>query len=352
MTLLSENRKIYVRVDGNEIIATGHVMRCLSVAEQLRKLNMEVIFVVADDRPRELIEGRGFSVDVLDSVWNEMDSETEKMIDYIHDNQVQILLLDSYYVTKDYLQNLSRYTKIVYIDDLCTFDYSVHTIVHYYVFGDEQHYIRMYEEMGNKDIPVLLCGGIYIPLREEFMYRPYPLQSEAKKVLITTGGTDQLNVAGNILESVILDDFCMELEYHVIVGCFNQNKEHLYALSERHSNIYLHENVTNMSEWMRSCDIAISAGGTTLYELCACGIPTICLEIAANQEGAIAWEQRDYMTYAGNACKDMNDCVTRCIEGVQQYMQNYELRKRRSRRMQELVDGNGARRIAEYIATL
>lgn len=345
-------RRIYIRVDGNEIIATGHVMRCLSVAEQLRKLNIEVNFVVADDRPREMIESRGFRVDVLDTVWNEMDSETEKMIDYVHDNQVQILLLDSYFVTKDYLQNMSQYTKIVYIDDLCAFDYSVHTIVNYYVFGDERHYVQLYENQGNVKVPNLLCGGEFIPLREEFAYQPFQVRTDAKKVLITTGGTDQLNVAGNILERVIQEDSCMELEYHVIVGCFNQNKEHLYALSERHSNIYLHENVTNMSEWMRSCDIAISAGGTTLYELCACGIPTICLEIADNQEGAIAWENRDYMTYAGNACKDMNDCVTRCIEGVQQYMQNYELRLRRSQRMQELIDGNGARRIAEYITTL
>ncbi|MDO5154443.1 MAG: UDP-2,4-diacetamido-2,4,6-trideoxy-beta-L-altropyranose hydrolase [Eubacteriales bacterium] len=344
-------KHIYIRADGNEMIATGHIMRCLSVANQLKKWNIEVTFLVADDRPRALIESRGFSIDVLNTVWNDLDTETEIICDYVKENQVEILLLDSYFVTKDYLQKLSQCTKIVYIDDLCAFAYSVHTLVNYYVFGDIENYHKKYAEEA-VDMPHILIGGSYIPLREEFAYQPFEVREEASKVLITTGGTDQLNVAGNILERVIHDDSCMELDYHVIVGCFNQNKEHLYALSERHSNIYLHENVTNMSEWMRLCDIAISAGGTTLYELGACGIPTICLEIASNQEGAVAWEQRDYMTYAGNACKNMEVCMKNCLEGLRQYVSDYELRLRRSNRIQELIDGNGARRIAKYIETM
>jgi len=342
---------IHIRVDGNEIIATGHVMRCLSIAEQLRKLNMEVKFIVADARPMEMIEGRGFSVDVLDSTWNDLDLELDRIKEYIQQNQVEILLMDSYYVTKDYLQNLSQCTKIIYVDDLCAFDYPVHTIVNYNVFDDVENYYKKYKERV-VTIPKLLIGGEYVPLREEFSYQPFNVKRKVRRVLITTGGTDQLNVAGNILEQVIQHGVCMELEYHVIVGCFNQNKEKLYDLSICHSNFFLHENVTNMSEWIRSCDVAISAGGTTLYELCACGIPTICLEIAANQEGAIEWENKDYMIYAGNACKDMDSCVQRCIEGIQQYVQDWELRKKRSHKMQELIDGNGAKRIAEYIESL
>jgi spore coat polysaccharide biosynthesis predicted glycosyltransferase SpsG len=173
-----------------------------------------------------------------------------------------------------------------------------------------------------------------------------------KKILITTGGTDQLNVAGNLLERIARDSMLVGLEYHVIVGCFNRNKDKLYSMAERYSNIYLHENVTNMSEWMHCCDVAVSAAGTTTYELCACGIPSICLEIADNQEGAVAWEENDYMGYAGNAAKAMEQCMLKCEDLLLEYVGSYELRKKRSERMQDLVDGCGAMRIAEYVMTL
>ena len=108
--------KILVRVDGNEILATGHVMRCLSIAEALRKLGEEVVFVVADDRPGQLITGKGFQMDVLNTAWNDLNQETEILCNYVQENKVNILLLDSYYVTKEYLQILSQYTKIIYIE--------------------------------------------------------------------------------------------------------------------------------------------------------------------------------------------------------------------------------------------
>lgn len=344
------NKKIYIRADGNEIIATGHIMRCLSVAKQLKKLNIEVIFVVADDRPSALIESNGFKVDVLGTVWDNLDKETEIICDYINHNNVEVLLIDTYYVTEDYLQNLSIYTKIVYIDDLRKFTYRVDTIVNYSLFGNKDIYYKLYGSENN--CPKLLQGGDYVPLREEFSYAPFNLNQQPKKVLITTGGTDSLNVAGNVLDTVLNNEELQNLEYHVVVGCFNQNKENLNKISTIYSNVFLHENVKNMSEFMRDCDIAISAGGTTLYELCACGIPTICLEIADNQKGAIAWEQNEIMLYAGNAAVDMKQCMATCLDKLIQYNRDYELRRRNSRKMQSLIDGNGARRIAEYVDTL
>ncbi len=341
-------KKIYIRVDGNEIIATGHVMRCLSIAEQVKKLGAEVVFLTADERPRSLIESRGFSVEVLDTIWDDLDAETDMLIRYIQEHNVEQLLIDSYYVTKEYLQKLAECTKIVYIDDLCSFLYPVHALIHYWVFADEDAYRKPYH---NRECDMdFLVGGRYIPLREEFTYQPYQVRDSVKKVLVTTGGTDRLNVAGNLLNRVMQNPELRKLEYHVIVGCFNLNKEKLYRAAEQYSNICIHENVTNMSKWMRECDIAVSASGTTIYELCACGIPTVCLEIADNQKGAGIWEQSGYMLYAGNADMDMEDCMKRCEKALLQYNNSYDLRSEKSVRVQSLVDGCGARRIAQYLA--
>ena len=95
---------------------------------------------------------------------------------------------------------------------------------------------------------------------------------------------------------------------------------------------------------MKKAESAISAGGTTLYELCACGTPTISYSFADNQIDNVEQFQKDELIdYAGDVRK------TNIFENVKKllnhYTQNYDLRKGRSRKMQQLIDGNGASRI-------
>lgn len=348
---------IYIRVDGNEIIATGHVMRCLSIAVQLKKMGCSVVFLTADNKPEELIKSRGFSIDVLHTVWDQMDDETEILCRYLNERNVRVLMIDSYQVTHNYLDALSRVTKVVYIDDLNRFPYPVHTVINYSVWAREEDYARIYQN----PLPRFLIGGSYIPLREEFTYIKRTINPDVNNILITMGGTDSYNVIGKILykifhQTISSDNECNQtlpsLEYHVIVGIFNQNKEELYALAKQYPNIHLHENVSNMSDYMRQCDIAISAGGSTLYELCACGTPTIVMEIADNQNGAKTWQDHDYMLYAGNIAKNEETCLAACLSHLNAYINNYQLRRSFSERVQNLVDGKGAERIAEYLLSI
>ena len=71
--------KIGIRVDANEIVATGHVMRCLAIAEELRKIGQELLFISADDFPRPLIEQKGFEFVSLQTDWKHMEKEIERL---------------------------------------------------------------------------------------------------------------------------------------------------------------------------------------------------------------------------------------------------------------------------------
>ncbi len=339
-------KKICIRVDGNEIIATGHVMRCLSVAQQLRKMGGQVVFVVADERPCPMIEEQGFDTYVMDSVWNDMDTETRTFCDYLVENSIKIVLLDSYYVTKDYLFSVSKVASVCYIDDMDKFTYPVHTIINYGL-NYSRDYVVKYKRV-DLDTEFLL-GGVYAPLREEFSYKPYQVNKEVERVLITTGGTDQLGMSYSLLETFLGNKQTASLEYNVILGRFNKDKARLQELSKRYDNVKLHENVCNMSYWMRNCDVAVSAAGTTKYELSACGIPSICFEVADNQEGAIEWEENGYMLYGGNAYLEKDICLNICCDKLISLCNNYERRRELSHRMQQLVDGLGAKRISEYL---
>ena len=341
------DNKIYIRADGNDVIATGHIMRCLSIAEQIRKLGVEVRFVTADDSPCSLIEDRGFFVDVLGTVWNDLDKEMDVIGKYIEEKNVSTILVDSYYVTEKYLSFLSRKTKVAYIDDIYAFAYPVNTLINYAVFADMNAYHELYGERGE---PKYLIGGEYVPIREEFLNVDFSVKTDVNKVMITTGGTDRLNVTGNLLKAVLCDDKLNKLYYHIIVGKFNKNKSMLEtAAAASNGHIILHENVTKMSAYMTECDLAVSAAGSTLYELCSCGTPTICLEIADNQKGAYMWERKGLMRYAGNAAKNLDGCINEFLVHLRELMTDYDTRLEMSHRMKKIVDGRGAERIAGYL---
>lgn len=338
--------KLYIRVDGNNIIATGHVMRCLTIAQQLKKTGVNSIFVLADSYPIEIIKKYGFEFIVLDSKWDNLDLEIDKICSFIKDNKISKMLIDSYYVTERYLESISILTKIIYIDDIKKFKYPVNTIIHYNIFDEKEIYKE--EVSSNKSINFLL-GGMYAPLREEFSHKEYEIQDNIDKVLITTGGTDKYNVAGSLLDCFLEKNELKNLEFHVVSGVFNANRNYLKNITEENENVYLYENVNNISDLMRMCDVAISASGTTLYELCACGIPTICFSIADNQKGAERWQEFGLMYYAGNVEENMGHCINNCYIGLKKYMFDKRFRIDNSKRMQTVVDGYGAQRIAEYI---
>lgn len=342
-------KKICIRVDGNEIIATGHVMRCLSVAEQLRKIGGDVVFVVADERPCSMIEEKGFNTYVLHTVWNNMDTETDVFCHYLVSNNISTVLIDSYFVTEDYLTRVSNVARICYIDDMDKFIYPVHTVINYGLQCDRKYESRYIATGYNT---TFLLGGAYAPLREEFSYKLYDIQEKVSRVLITTGGTDQLRMTYSLLDTFLSDDLVNRLEYNVIVGRFNEDKDRLKGLADMHPNVKLHENVSNMSYWMRCCDVAISAAGTTKYELAACGTPSICFEVADNQEGACDWEKGGYMLYAGNAYTEQGRCISTCVEQLVRLCEDFDFRKKLSQNMQGLIDGKGAERIAQYLVKM
>lgn len=343
-------KTVYFRVDGNDLIASGHVMRCLAIAKQIRNLEAQVQFIVADDKSVTLIEQMGFSYDILDSFWNNLDQETEKMIAYIKRNSVKVLFIDSYYVSNGYLEKLSQYTKVIYLDDLNRFVYPVHTIINYGMWFKSDYCVQAYRKKGlNTEF---MLGAKYVPLREEFETGHVSINKNVNRVLITTGGTDQLHVARKLLEVVMDNRSLCDLEYHVISGCFNKDKKVLYKMSCDNSQIHIHESVRNMAWWMQQSDVAVSASGTTLYEFAACGTPTVCLEVAENQQGADKWEKNKYMYYAGNAATDIDTCIDKCVDCLIKYKNSYELRYEYSERMKQLVDGKGAGRIAQYLLGL
>ena len=342
---------IYIRVDGNEIIATGHVMRCLAIAEAARKLGEDATFILADDAMKEVIEEKRFSTIVINSKWNNLEEEINQVIHIIKKKNIEILLIDSYYVTRRYLLELKKHTNIAYIDDLNQCAYPVDLLINYGLYEDRLNYANRYANEGN--IPRFLLGASYAPLSPQFEARKRCINNNVKKVMITTGGTDSYGVIDALLDKLRNADLLSDIEYHIILGKFNLQKQYLINKWYGYKKIIFFENVKKMSEHMTECDIAITAAGSTVYELCACGTPSIVYLVADNQqENVEAVSKRKLMTYVGDVRQNKSKCIESMVDEMLKLSINRDRRIKESIELQNCVDGRGAIRIMQNIIGL
>ena len=339
---------IYFRADGNSAIATGHMMRCLSIADACKEKGHEVTFIVADAQCDALIFQRGYDYIDLCGKWDDLEYELEILVGIIKTNDVQILIIDSYYVTKRYLRVLKTLTKTVYIDDLNAFIYPVDMLINYSICADELEYPSKYSDTK------LLLGCHYVPLRLQFSnVGKKVIRKQVKNILITTGGTDSQNMMEKLLGKIQLDTDFKHIDIHVVTGIFNSHLEELRALESRCDNVIVHCNVTDMAVLMIEADLAVSAGGSTLYELSACGVPTITYSFADNQLGNVrGFAQRNLMDYAGDTRNDLEVCVENIIRAIKYYMHSKKKRSEVSQKLQKLVDGRGRDRIVKTVDSL
>lgn len=338
---------LYIRVDGNEQIGTGHIMRCLAIAETLRRNKTDVVFIVADTRSESLILNKGFKTICLNTIWNKLDSEIEIIAQILVEENIRKLLIDDYFVTENYLKRLSALTNIFYIDDMNDFIYPVSTVINCNFYAEDLNYIERYR---HADLMTkFYLGPSFAPLRAEFIGLQHRKYHGLNKILITSGGTDKYNVIGNILECLMNDSNFRTKDIYCILGKFNFNQETLikkYGLSD---NVHLLSNVTNMSELMLECDVCITAGGTTVYELCACGIPSIIYRIADNQiMCSDKLSEIKLIHCAGDVRYNMTGCLDNIVSELMR-LNNRKVWESISYRMQEYVDGRGCERIAKIL---
>jgi len=323
---------LYIRTDGNADIGTGHVMRCLSIAKANEKNGIDCTFIVADDRMKPWIEEQGFSVVCLDSLWNDLDVETDKMVRLIKDCGIERLLIDSYFVTFDYLSRLHRLTYITYIDDLDDFIYPCSELINYNIYAEKLDYPARYPNTR------LLLGPKYAPLREEFRGLSRRInRNMVEHVLLTVGGADPLNIATQIVERVKQDSGVSNMHYHIVAGRFMAQISRLSTLAKKYEGVTIHQHVEKMSVLMRDCDVAISAGGTTLYEICACGVPTVILSIADNQRMAVSAFSDSYMLGCGDFRDGEDKCLKKVTTNLLQLVGDYDLRRSLSEKCFDLV---------------
>jgi UDP-2,4-diacetamido-2,4,6-trideoxy-beta-L-altropyranose hydrolase len=383
------NPKVIIRTDGNPEIATGHIARCCTIAEELNKKGADVCFVVSDNDSAALIcrFAPSYPVRIAGVSYRHPEEELsagEETFESFY-KAADMILVDSYFATTDWIAALRRISKVTIIDDLMRDDFPVDLVINY----DIDPQISFYRHAG-----CILSGASYAPLRPQFAVaaESCKVRNEVRNILITTGGTDPYNVAGRLVLSLRssvsafknkadqVGPACQaelsELTIHIVAGPLNSHVGELKTLAENSGSaadntdgshqcavhVALHTDVTDMASLMASCDIAVTAGGTTLYELCAVGVPTLTFSMADNQlsdtyafnEAGAAMYCGDMRPASGNpgiTTGSDDETLSRLTKEVILLCapEGRATRLASSKAMRSLTDGLGAGRIAGKI---
>lgn len=340
-----KNRVIGIRADGNAEIGMGHLVRCMSLAKAFVSKGFTAVFITAEDCSKELLKKNRFEQIVLDSDFKNLLGECNKLQEIISNRKIELLILDSYFINEEYLSRLKKVVPVVCFEEEPGEYRSIDGIINYNIYAEDLYHEINYDKNIN-----LYLGSSYAPLRLEFLNRRITVKDKLQKILILMGGSDSLNISGQLVKRFLsMEDWKLKnLEFFVVCGPFNP---HLQELAELENNqIHILVDVDDMASLMEKCDMAISAAGSTMYELAALGIPTICCYYVDNQRKiAEAFSSLSTVVNTGNYAENPDQVLNNILVNTINMIEDKKIREENSLSMNKLVDGNGAMRLVETL---
>lgn len=351
------NQVVYIRTDGNTDIATGHIMRCLTIANALKKKGASVVFLVADKDSEDLLSERmdadAFQIVNLRTDYRDTDEELPVLCQFLMSYPGNLLLIDSYFVTPGYLETLSRLIRVAYLDDLYAFPYPVDTVINYDLLPDPNSDCY---SLANKKC----LGAGYTPLREMFSSCDFTIRQEVSNILFTAGGMNDGSLIADSIRTVL--SFYADLsansgqpvscpKVHILLGgSIEQPSDAVKELTSLYpEQIVLHGFVSEMASFLCNFDVVFSAAGTTLYEVCALGIPTISYVIADNQiPSAVDFANAGLVPCLGDLRKEDPE-RTSFLKDLLTALAPVSAREACSKNMTLVIDKKGAERIADAL---
>lgn len=272
------------RVDSSSKIGTGHVFRCLTLAEQLKEQGSKVVFVQKNEQGNlsEIIEEKGFDVLLLDiekPLSEERDAEV--FLDLIRERNFQFdwVIVDHYQLSSVWEERirLALGVRIAVIDDLADRPHDCQLLLDQNYF---ESYHSRYQNLTTSDCKSFL-GPQYLILRSEFYKNVLNENKENKNILIFFGGSDPTNETEKALLGLGSNDLS-GWHVDVVVGLANTNRNRVEQLSNKIGATF-HCQIDYLSTLMRQASFSLGAGGITMWERCFLGCPSFVTIVAENQ---------------------------------------------------------------------
>lgn len=342
---MKDNKNVVgIRVDANAVLGLGHLMRCMAFAYAMQEQELECIFYTAEEAAGKLLEEKGFCSKILYTDYTRMEAELPGLKKMLEDDGCGLVLVDSYQITQKYLNELMECCPVYYMDDTGEDRLQANGIVDYNIYGPNLGY----EKWCGPETDLLL-GVEYAPVKKAFLETPYMVRDRVSKIMITMGGSDALNIAGRLSQR-LLQCLAEDVGIDIICGRFNPHLDALKTLEEQNPRIHIMVDVPDMWNKMAAADLVVSAAGSTMYELSAMGVPTVCCYYVENQRRiAEAFASGVGMLNAGDFAADSESVLEILCMEINRLVNDTSARKVLSERMMQIVDGRGPQRLAKKL---
>ena len=350
-------------MDASRDIGTGHVMRCLAVANEAKRRDWECIFVLRDPedgvvkyinsfdhRVSELISADGRKV--TDNAtphgnWLPVPQiqDANETVEIIFKLDPDWIIVDHYALDATWLSIVKKSNaKILVIDDLGDRELNCDVLLDQNLGASAEKY--------HGKLPSncqLLLGPTFALLRSEFKdWRERSLEGRLNRnvenILITMGGVDISNYTLRTLIEVAKSEHAKKCVFTVVIGSSYPHTDALHEfVEETKLRISVLSNVKNMAEIMSKSDLCIGAGGSTSWERCCLGLPTISFAIADNQIGVLAELEKNKCTIISSLERISLDFEKLISEEHSQQLKKLSLNS------SKVTDGNGIKLLLERL---
>ncbi len=324
--------KVFIITEGGKDIGFGHMTRCLSLYQAFEERGTLPKFIINGDNNIEYL-----LKNVNYQIFNWLD-ERNKLFEMV--KNADIAIIDSYLADISVYNTLSELVKLsVYIDDNKRLDYPKGIVLNGNIHAEKLNYPK-------KDGITYLLGTRYTPLRKEFWeILEKNIKEKIESIMVTFGGDDAKNMTPKIL--AFLKDKYPNLIKNVIIGRSFQNIDEIKKCADKNTNLSYYPDAEKMKEVMLNSDIAVSAGGQTLYELARVGVPTIGICVADNQLGNIKeWKRIGFLEYAG--LYNENNIIAD-IDKLLKNLESIKIRESKSKIGRKLIGGKGSLRVSNKL---
>ena len=330
--------RIVFRVDGGAEIGMGHVYRSLAIADELCSISSaDVQFLMSADHPEGVkrVSGAGYTVRVLSN------GGVNAIVDAIQEYSPNIVVNDRPFLEKEYLEALSRLgaSTVNLVDTLEDIEKP----------AEITSMIIATLRVDQLELEDFYGGPEYAILRESFAGAAKPVRADAGQVVISFGGSDPQGLTLKVLRALDSPEIMKsELGVKAVLGpAFSYGQELRELLPRLHYQPILLENVEHMAEILSEADLVFCAGGMTVYEIAALGVPGLVMCQNAREVRRMEHFSRSgSIEHLGLGTELEEKHITQAAEAL---LANETRRRAMSESGQKLVDARGAQRVAEVV---
>jgi len=348
--------RIGFRVDASIRIGSGHIMRCLTLAEQLKKNGIEVDFFCRDypEKMSVLVKERGYRLHLLPSLCAKhegigLDSwlgltwqkDIEHTITAMSGEAYDCMIIDHYGIDYQWHKKLRRYVnKIMVIDDLADRQLDCDLLLDQ-TFGRKKDIYRSLVP----DECQLMMGTNYALLKPEFAdLRNRALEKRqrfngVKYFLVFMGGSDAKNITGDVLQILDNTQWEQDVIVDVVLGSYAPHAQDVCEQAMKHSlKVNIHANVENMEVLIFDADLAIGAAGISCWERCALGLPSLIYVVAENQQKNASALELLGAAMVWNSLQELKSNIEKIQESDYSWLEMYKVSS-------NICDGLGCSRV-------